>query len=200
MDTQHPQSWERIQELERPKIVEEVEIVEEREKPRFLTQLESVSNTEGEAASSGSVKVAGIGDILGETHHEESWRRIQELEAPREKSPTPPPPEYDAPSIQTQINDIECNEGEPSRFEAVVHPTNDPTLKITWVRNNVPLAHGSKFAISQDFGLCILDIGYTFPEDEVGKTVWYALTIDHSRESTKSSQPTRRAKPSAARR
>lgn len=44
MDTQHPQSWERIQELERPKIVEEVEIVEEREKPRFLTQLESVAD------------------------------------------------------------------------------------------------------------------------------------------------------------
>lgn len=138
-DTQHPASWDRIQELERPKIVEEIEVVEEREKPRFLTQLNSaddvpegvpirleatfqpardngltvhwefngaalgasqlvktraelgwacldingvnldhegvytlrVVNSEGEAASSATVKVAGIGDILGESfvHH-----------------------------------------------------------------------------------------------------------------------------------
>lgn len=232
--TQHPESWERIQELERPKIVEEVEVVEEKIKPHFLTQLESASdvpegtpirleatfqpardndlrvhwefngaplgasqlvktrselgwacleisavnmdhngvytlhlvNSEGEAASSASVKVAGIGDILGDTQHDESWRQIQILEAPREKSPSPPPPEYDSPSIQKQIQDIECNEGEPSRFEAAFLPNNDPNVKVVWVRNGEPLAHGSKFAISHDFGYCTLAIGYTFPEDE----------------------------------
>ena len=46
-----------------------------------------ISNTEGEAASSASIKVAGIGDILRDTQHEESWRRIQEIEAPKEPSP-----------------------------------------------------------------------------------------------------------------
>lgn len=45
-DTQHPESWERIQELERPKIVEEVEVPDVKEKPRFLTQLESVSDVD----------------------------------------------------------------------------------------------------------------------------------------------------------
>ncbi|KAK0408252.1 hypothetical protein QR680_003855 [Steinernema hermaphroditum] len=234
LGTQHPVSWERIQELERPKIVEEIEMVEEKEKPRFLTQLESVAdapegshvhleatfqpardpdlqvfwlkngqplgasqlvrthhelgwacldihgvnldhngvytltlkNSEGEAASSASIKVAGIGDILGETSHEESWRRIQEIEAPKEPAPEPPPPEYDTPSIQTQINDIECEEGEPSLFEATYQPTNDPNLKVQWIRNGEPLAHGSKYAISHDFGYCTLAIGYTFPEDQ----------------------------------
>lgn len=44
LNTQHPESWDRIQELERPRIVEEIEIPEIKEKPRFLTQLESFDN------------------------------------------------------------------------------------------------------------------------------------------------------------
>uniref|UniRef100_A0A915PRJ2 Ig-like domain-containing protein n=1 Tax=Setaria digitata TaxID=48799 RepID=A0A915PRJ2_9BILA len=233
-DTQHPLSWEKIQILETPAVIEEIEEVVEKEKPRFLTQLESVTdipegsivhleatfqpardpdlkviwlrngqplgasqlvktrselgwaaldingvnldhngiytlkiiNSEGEAASSASIKVAGIGDILLDTAHEESWRRIQEIEAPKEKSPEPPPPVYDAPSFHEQILDVECNEGEPSHFEAVIMPTNDPNLQVTWYRNGQLLAHGSKYAISRDFGFCTLDIGYTYPEDQ----------------------------------
>lgn len=46
-----------------------------------------IINLEGEAASSATVKVAGIGDILGDTFHESSWQRIQEIEAPKEPSP-----------------------------------------------------------------------------------------------------------------
>ena len=87
------------------------------------------------------------------------------MEAPREREPSPPPPEYDAPTFQQQIADIECDEGEPSKFEAAFLPNNDPNVKIQWVRNGVPLCHGSKYAISQDFGYCTLVIGYTFPED-----------------------------------
>lgn len=79
----------------------------------------------------------------------------------------PPAPVYEAPSIQTQIIDVECSEGEPSHFESIVAPTNDPNLQVLWFRNGQPLAHGSKYAISQDFGYCTLDIGYTYPEDQV---------------------------------
>jgi titin len=232
-DTQHQTSWDKIQELERPKIIEEVEIIEEKEKPRFLTQLESaevdegtpihleatfqpsrdsslkvewqfnghplgasqlirtryelgwasldigginpdqqgvytlsISNSEGEAASSASIKVAGIGDILGDTQHEESWKRIQEMEAPREPEPEAPAPEYDAPSITTDIKDIECEEGDAVRFEATILPTNDPTLQVQWIRNGIPLAHGSKYTISQDWGFTTLAMSSTIPEDE----------------------------------
>uniref|UniRef100_A0A914PTN8 Ig-like domain-containing protein n=1 Tax=Panagrolaimus davidi TaxID=227884 RepID=A0A914PTN8_9BILA len=232
-DTQHPSSWDKIQEMERPKIIEEVEIIEEKEKPRFLTQLESaeapegtpvklectfqpardnslkvewqlnnhpigasqlirtrselgwatleisavnpdhegvytlhISNTEGEAASSATIKVAGIGDILGDTQHEESWRRIQEIEAPKIPEPDAPPPEYDTPSITTDIQDIECEEGDACRFEATIQPVNDPNLQVQWIRNGVPLAHGNKYSISQDFGITTLAMSYTYPEDE----------------------------------
>lgn len=43
-DTQHPLSWEKIQILETPVISEEIEEVVEKEKPRFLTQLESATD------------------------------------------------------------------------------------------------------------------------------------------------------------
>jgi len=124
-----------------------------------------IANSEGEAATSASVKVSGIGDILADTQHEESWRRIQQMEATHEKEASPPPAEYDAPTFQKQISDIECDEGDVVKFEAAFMPNNDPNVKIQWVRNGQPLCHGSKFAIGQDFGYCTLAIGYTFPED-----------------------------------
>ena len=112
------------------------------------------------------MQVAGVGDILLNTQHEESWRRIQELEAPREREASPPPQEFSAPVFQKQIADIQCKEGEVSRFEAAFLPNNDPNITIQWVRNGIPLVHGSKYAISNDFGYCTLIIGYTYPEDE----------------------------------
>ena len=84
-----------------------------------------IANTEGEAASSATVKVAGVGEILGDVQHEESWRRIQEIEAPKPPEPEEPPPVYPAPTITTQLADIECEEGDPSHFEALFEPTND---------------------------------------------------------------------------
>lgn len=77
------------------------------------------------------------------------------------------PPIYEAPTIVEMLADVECDEGEPSHFQAMVSPTNDPNLQITWLRNGQPLAHGSKYAITNDFGFCTLDIGYTYPEDQV---------------------------------
>lgn len=98
----------------------------------------------GEAATSATVSVAGIGDVLGDTSHPESWQQIQILEAPKEKGklfwiglvysiclePSPPPAVFDAPKIQTQIADITCDENDPSEFQAVFTPTNDPNLKV----------------------------------------------------------------------
>uniref|UniRef100_A0A0N5C356 Ig-like domain-containing protein n=1 Tax=Strongyloides papillosus TaxID=174720 RepID=A0A0N5C356_STREA len=233
-DTQHPISWERIQELERPIIPEEIEIIEEKEKPRFVTPLQDfddipegtpirleasftpardndlqiewelngkpipasqllfvrkelgwscldingvnpdhigvytlkIKNTEGEAACSCTVKVLGTGTILGNTTHEASWKRIQEIEAPKERTPSPPPPEYDPPVITTQLADIECDEGDGVSFYANYTPTNDPTLEIEWIRNGVPLRHGNKYYMQKDFGVCQLEIGFAFPEDE----------------------------------
>ncbi|KJH46031.1 immunoglobulin I-set domain protein [Dictyocaulus viviparus] len=136
----------------------------------------TISNPEGEAVSTASVKVICSAPVIGGTQHEESWRQIQILEAPREPSPEAPPPVYDTPSITAHIQDQkttkqmlslkECNEGDHIHFEATIQPINDPNLTVQWFRNSQPLAHGSKYVITQDFGVCTLDIVYTFPEDQ----------------------------------
>ncbi|CAJ0586229.1 unnamed protein product, partial [Mesorhabditis spiculigera] len=232
-DSQHPASWQRIQEIEAPKVVVEVEEETTTEKPYFIQELQSVEgvvegspvhleatfqpardpeltvswerngypllasqlvqtrhelgwatldilsvnpdhegiytfkiqNSQGEAASSAAVKVEGTSAILGDTRHEESWKRIQEIEAPRAAGPDEAPAVYDAPEIRTQLEDVECEEGARVHLEAQIQPVNDPGLKVQWLRNGTPLAHGSKYAISHDFGICQLDIGYTYPED-----------------------------------
>ncbi|ETN87097.1 hypothetical protein NECAME_01255 [Necator americanus] len=234
LDPQHPVSWQKIQELEAPVVIEEIEEEVHREKPSFVTQLQSVegipegekihleatflpsrdpelkavwqkngqplgasqliqtrqelgwatldilsanedhngvytltiSNSEGEAVSTAMVKVVGSAPVQGDTRHEESWRRIQILEAPKEAPEEAPAPVYDRPAITGQIQDQECNEGDHSHFEATFTPVNDPNLTIQWLRNGQPLSHGSKYAISQDFGIGMLDIAYTYPEDQ----------------------------------
>uniref|UniRef100_A0A7I4YU80 Ig-like domain-containing protein n=1 Tax=Haemonchus contortus TaxID=6289 RepID=A0A7I4YU80_HAECO len=234
LDSQHPVSWQRIQELEAPKVVEEVEEVIQREKPHFITQLQpvegiqegqpihleatfeptrdpdmqvvwrkngqpiiasqlvqthhelgwatldipmanedhngiytvTITNSVGEAVSTAPVKVTNLAPVLGDTRHEESWRRIQILEAPREPEPEAPPRVYDPPHITTQLEDKECNEGDRVHFEAVYGPVDDPNLQVQWIRNGQPLAHGSKYAIGKDFGISTLDIAYAYPEDQ----------------------------------
>lgn len=51
------------------------------------------------------VKVVGSAPVLGDTRHEESWRRIQILEAPKEAPEEAPAPVYDRPAITKQIED-----------------------------------------------------------------------------------------------
>lgn len=126
----------------------------------------TISNSEGEAVSTASVKVTGTGPIYGDTHHQESWRQIQVLEAPREKTPDAPAPVYEPPLIVSQIQDQECNEGDHIHFESQFTPVNDPGLQVQWLRNGQPLSHGSKYAMTQDFGIVMLDIAYAYPEDE----------------------------------
>ncbi|PIO69613.1 immunoglobulin I-set domain protein, partial [Teladorsagia circumcincta] len=126
----------------------------------------TIKNSEGMAVSTAPVKVTNLAPVLGDTRHEESWRRIQILEAPREPEPEAPARIYDPPFITTQLEDKECNEGDRVHFEAVYGPVDDPNLQVQWVRNGQPLAHGSKYAISKDFGISTLDIAYAFPEDQ----------------------------------
>lgn len=43
-DTQHPVSWQRIQELETPKVVEEQEIIQEKQKPQIIVPLQNLED------------------------------------------------------------------------------------------------------------------------------------------------------------
>ena len=85
-------------------------------------QCKAVSNT-GEAVSSATLKCHPKGTIFTDTQHEESWRRIQEIEAPKAPIPEMPDAPKQPPHFTTQLQSLgDLYEGQPAHFEATVEP------------------------------------------------------------------------------
>jgi hypothetical protein len=90
-------------------------------------------NASGEAITSATLKCHGKDAILGDTQHAESWRRIQEIEAPKTPAPDMPPVVKAQPRFVTQLQSPgELQEGQAVHLEATVEPIDDPELKIQW--------------------------------------------------------------------
>lgn len=65
----------------------------------------------------------------------------------------------------SSLKSIEIKEGQRAHFECRLIPVSDPTMKVEWFRNNVPLKSGSRFMETNSFGFVALDIMYAYPED-----------------------------------
>lgn len=92
-----------------------------------------VQNAAGEAITSATLKCQGKAPILDEVQHEQSWARIQEMEAPRERPPEPEPAPKQPPAFTSPVlTPGEVHEGQPAHFETTVEPIDDPELKIQW--------------------------------------------------------------------
>lgn len=92
-----------------------------------------IINSNGEAVTSATLKCHPKDSILGDVQHEESWRRIQEIEAPKEPVPEPEPAPKQAPKFTSPIQNSGTDgllEGQPLHFETTVEPIDDPELKI----------------------------------------------------------------------
>lgn len=192
LQSQHPVSWQKIQDLERPVVNEQVEPVIQRQKPQIIEPLQNLDNvpegtaihlqavfepsrddtmryewsrngqpimasqlvktncdlgyatldiqnayadhsglytlklknSEGEAITSNSVKVLGKNAVLGDVQHESSWKRIQEIEAPKPEAPAMPDQQFPPPTFLSHMNDVAVVEGEPSHFECQVNTSN----------------------------------------------------------------------------
>ena len=70
-----------------------------------------------------------------------------------------------APVFTTSLKNLEILEGQRAHFEVRLIPTSDPTMKVEWFHNNVPLKSGSRFTQYNDFGFVALDIMYAYAED-----------------------------------
>lgn len=122
-------------------------------------------NDQGEAECSGQLTVAPLDSILSDVQHQESWRRIQEIEAPKPETEPVPESEFEAPSFVLQLQNIDdLIEGQPAHFEAQYEPFNDPNLRVYWLHNGRPLPASNKHAIRNDFGLCSLDFHYVLSQ------------------------------------
>lgn len=122
-------------------------------------------NNLGQDETSANVEVQGRHTIIADVQHPQSWRRIQEIEAPKVIQPPAPEASPDAPRFTQQLVSLERIEGQPAHFECRVVPISDPTLVIEWYFNGMPLIMGNRFRPTFDFGFVSLDIAYVHPED-----------------------------------
>merc|ERR1719232_1940806 len=70
-----------------------------------------------------------------------------------------------APVFTSSMKSIEVKEGQRAHFECRIIPVSDPTLKVEWLHNGVPLKQGTRFREGHDFGFVSLDIMHVYPED-----------------------------------
>lgn len=89
---------------------------------------------------------------------EEKFKKGEEKPADDEK---PNPPRF-----TKELEDItDLVEGQPAHFDCRLEPVGDPTMKIEWFHNGVPLAVGSRVHMMDDFGFVVLDLEWTFARD-----------------------------------
>lgn len=76
---------------------------------------------QGEAEVQAQLSVRGNAAIIGDTRHEQSWQKIQEMEAPRGPGEEAPTPKYGPPKFVRPLNSLDnVIEGQPGYFEAQV--------------------------------------------------------------------------------
>ncbi|VDP16035.1 unnamed protein product [Soboliphyme baturini] len=223
LDTQHPESWAKIREIESRRPEEKMEVVEQPVQPKFIEQLSScpdiiegqpahfeallepfndsslkvlwlhnnkpiqassrivyrydfgivtldilycfpedsgeyvcrATNKLGTASSSATLQCAARSSIYRDTLHQESLRKIEMIEAPREAPPAVEMPTFQKPVFTQSLQNIDSlQEGQTAVFECRLIPINDPKLQVQWYFNDKPLQFSNRIMATQDFG-CI---------------------------------------------
>ena len=102
-------------------------------------------NLTGESSSSFALHVGGQGGILSDSMHPESYKKLAELEASKNRRPED---EVEAgpdqpPVFMEQLNKPgPLTEGQSVQLDARVEPKNDPNLRIDWELNGHVLETG----------------------------------------------------------
>ena len=102
-------------------------------------------NLSGESSSSFAVHVGNKGGILADSMHPESFKKLTQLEAAKDRRAED---EVDAgpdqpPVFMDQLNKVgEVVEGQSVHLDARLEPKNDPKLRLEWELNGKPLTTG----------------------------------------------------------
>ncbi|XP_034137006.1 titin-like isoform X2 [Drosophila guanche] len=98
-----------------------------------------------------------------------------------------------APVFTTSLKNIEIKENQRAHFECRLIPVSDPSMRVEWYHNNLPLKSGSRFTETSNFGFVALDIMSTLPEDAgtytcrafnaVGEAITSAVAVVHTKKS-----------------
>nr|XP_036671085.1 titin isoform X4 [Drosophila suzukii] len=98
-----------------------------------------------------------------------------------------------APVFTTSLKNVEIKENQRAHFECRLIPVSDPSMRVEWYHNNLPLKSGSRFTETNNFGFVALDIMSTLPEDAgtytcrafnaVGEAITSAVAVVHTKKS-----------------
>ncbi len=105
-------------------------------------------NEAGEATSSFVLKVGdqGLGGVMGDALHPDSFKKIQALEAHKAAAKRPLEEGevvVQPPVFMKQLENVgTVPEGSNVHVDAVIEPKNDPSLKVEWELNGQPISSG----------------------------------------------------------
>ncbi|XP_055338080.1 LOW QUALITY PROTEIN: titin-like [Paramacrobiotus metropolitanus] len=117
------------------------------------------TNAAGEAVTSTSVRCLSKASLLTGTLHPESLPRIQQLEEHPPLKPEQMELEYGPPRFVTTLQNVDnSKEHSSAHFECRLEPSRDPTMKVEWFHNGLPLPAANRNRLTQDFGFVALDI------------------------------------------
>lgn len=142
-----------------------------------------------------TLKCYSSSTILTNTQNETGLERIQYLEdkSRYQRSEVVEEVTKQAPTFTTSLKNIDIKEGQRAHFECRLIPVSDPTMKVEWFHNNMPIKSGSRFTETNSFGFVALDIMHSHPEDSgtytcraknaLGEAMTSAQLITRSRKS-----------------
>lgn len=121
----------------------------------------------GSAHTSACVRVIGRSDIITDTQHEQSLEQIQMLEdsSRYRKHVTEDVTVLQAPQFTRPLHNIETVEGTNVHMECRLQPVGDPTMKVDWFVNGVPVKTGHRFRPAYEFDYVALDLLSVYPVD-----------------------------------
>lgn len=122
-------------------------------------------NSLGVDETSANIQIQGHHTLILDTQHPQSWKKIQQIEAPRVIQTPAPEPSPDPPKFTQHLERVERYEGQSAHFECRLLPISDPTLIVEWYHNGKPMTMANRFKPTFDFGYVSLDMSYVFPED-----------------------------------
>ncbi|XP_031367951.1 titin isoform X4 [Apis dorsata] len=126
-------------------------------------------NALGQCVSSIELRVIPRDNIILDSQRPEGMDKIRELEAqqPWKRPEVPEPQTRQRPVFTQPLQNIDAiPEGHTAHFECRLIPVGDPTLKVEWFRNEIPLETSSRITKVHDFGYVSLDITHVREEDE----------------------------------
>uniref|UniRef100_A0A1B0FY72 Ig-like domain-containing protein n=1 Tax=Phlebotomus papatasi TaxID=29031 RepID=A0A1B0FY72_PHLPP len=114
----------------------------------------------GSAHTSACVRVIGRSDIMTETQNEMSLEQIQALEdaSRRRQQVTEDITVMQAPQFTRPLHNIETVEGTNVHLECRLQPVGDPTMRVEWFVNGMPVKTGHRFRPAYEFDYVALDL------------------------------------------